>query len=356
MSLVTPAELNALARRAGVEAHDEESESQLARQLSEYISRRREALSAFSLEVDGQPEPTFFHALAHSENTFTSASIKLTNPPPIGPRWDYLRPFGEILLLPDGSAEVYDFGKGGAPRRAMARFMLRERFMPQPRGGPNASARPPRTGLASAKDSATLLRSTGVVPFSVNLLLYFPENRVRIEIDLVDNLVLPDIRAGRLPLNRFVQRSSRISHGIDAFIARGDLSLVASRALEVLVETHGMTSIELSQILGGMTASSNMALETLRARHLASVESPSGTYRAELDAFLGAGRTVPVPEASLPPLANPALRSSVTELLAAADSHAMCPLCGDALPAGARGGILCSKCAAEVGYATPIGR
>jgi hypothetical protein len=173
---------------------------------------------------------------------------------------------------------------------------------------------------------------------------------VRVELDLTEDVIEPDIRAGRLGLDHYVSRSPRISHGVDAFVARGHLPVSASRLLEVLVETHGLTAPEAAATFGGIHEMANTALESLRARRLATFDATHGVYRARLDAFLTSGGGSLNLVEPLPPMAAPALRTSVSELLAAAESRATCPLCGEVLPSGPHG-ILCAKCAAEVGAA-----
>ncbi len=125
------------------------------------------------------------------------------------------------------------------------------------------------------------------------------------------------------------------------------MPLLASRCLAVIVESHGLTALEMTHVFGGVRELVDSALQGLAARGLVTFDRRTGVYRPRLDAFM----PVPVAEPSAPPPdtggANPALRTSVQELLAAADARASCPLCGAPLPSDAKG-ILCDKCAAEV--------
>jgi hypothetical protein len=181
----------------------------------------------------------------------------------------------------------------------------------------------------------------------VAILLYYRDERIGVELDLVRSLLLADIRAGRLATPRRVPRTSRLSWKLDRTIGRGDMPLLAARALTVLVETQGMTAVEMTHIFGGVRETVDSALQGLAARGFASYDRRTGTYRPRLDAFtppplVADGSPAPAPGGS-----NPALRTSVQELIAAADARASCPLCGDPLPPGTKG-ILCARCAAEV--------
>jgi hypothetical protein len=356
MPLASLDDLTALIRRGPTEAPPDAPRELLARRLAEYLPRRREPLARFEVRVDGAPQATFIHALSDDRVAFDSAEISVINPPPPGPRWEYLVPFEKLRFDTDGSVEVSGSNGGRfRPLRAIVRFMYRERFFPSaPSNDPTTHRAFPKSGLGTLGQSAKFIRDSGLVPFSAVALLYFAEQRTRIEFDLIDNLLLPDPRAGRLPVSRFVRRSSRVAHGLDAFLARGELSVAAARALEVLVESHGVTALELAGIFGGIREMANSVLETLRARQLATYERATAIYRARLDAFLAAANRASGSRDPVPLLVNPALRSSVSELLAAADSRATCPLCGDPMPSGPRA-ILCDKCAAEVGYASSLG-
>lgn len=346
------AELHAIAAR-GTPAGTE-PDSGLDRAVEQYLSRRSEPLARLITSVDGRPPAPIIEELARDDVRFETLTVSLADAPPPGPRWDYLLPFRRITFASDSSAEIVLAGDSvdGATQRAIARFMFRDRYVPRvtsaawitPEGEKGQ-----HPGLGTLAQSAKFVRRTSIVPFSVVALLYLPDRRARFEVDFVENVLLPDVRAGRLPVGRYVPRTARISHGFDAFLARGELSTSASRLLEVLVESHGLSAVEVASIVGGIPEMADSALELLRARRLAMFDSTQGVYRARLDAFLSASRGSS--RDPLPPMANPALRTSVSELLAAADSRATCPLCGDALPAGPRG-ILCAKCAAEVGSET----
>ncbi len=207
---------------------------------------------------------------------------------------------------------------------------------------------PVPVGLPSAPSVVEFVRASGIVPFSMEVLLYLPEERLRVEIDLLQNHLLADVRAGRLAATRRVRRTARLAHGLDACVARGDLPLLSARMLEVIFETHGLTSIELAHIFGGLRELTESSLRGLAARHLVSHDPRTGVYRARLDEFVTAtDRTVALREPHPSPT-NPALRASVLELIAAADSRATCPLCGDPLVGNAKA-IVCDRCAAEVG-------
>ncbi|MCI4336482.1 MAG: hypothetical protein L3K17_04715 [Thermoplasmata archaeon] len=349
MASVTPAELQAFASQRAGASHDAYSEAALLRALDEFQASRRPPVAAAQLTVDGTSYPTFYAALDDPQATFARTELALIAPPPPGPAWDWLIPFSRVVFASDGSAEVFPLD-GGEPQRRIARVLRRETYVPRDvasvERSRSRSAPAPRVGLLELAPSAAAVRAAGIVPFGVAILLYGADTRLRLELDLVAGALSPDPRAGRMVVSRRVRRTSRVAHEVDKFLGRGELSVGNARVLEVLVESHGLTPFEVTQIFGGVRESGASALRTLAARGLATLDRQTGVYRPRFEAFRpksgGPERFAPLP--------NPALRTSVMELLAAADSRATCPLCGDPLPAGPRG-ILCARCQIEVGSA-----
>ena len=352
MPLASLDDLQQLARRGAPLFHDEYSERALHQRWEEYLPRRREAVGKFRLTVDGEEFPTFYPAVLDERRSFADVAITLRDPPSDPTAWDYLVPFRSLRLSDDGACRIEPLREGDPTRRAIARFLLLDHFIPRSQLQDTAASRGsvaplPITELAPVQVAVRFLRGTGIVPLSIALLLYQSDLRTRFEIDLTGSEILRDPRAGRLPLTRWVHRPPRVAHAIDAFVARGELSPASARALEILSETHGLNAVEFSHVVGTIREMGKSALDTLVARRLATLDKRTGIYRPRLEAFWGPTERVTPPEKALPPLPNPELRSSVLELLNAADSRATCPLCGDPLPAR-RGAILCDRCQAEV--------
>jgi len=350
MATVPSPEFEALGRALAGDRFDEFSGRALGRAYDEFVARRRTPLAAVELTVNGRPYPSVYAALADATADFTVGELRFVPPFAVDPAWEFVPRAERIVFAADGSADVHPVG-GGAPRRAIARVLLREHFMPRSRAeeeravaGGSRVQLPARVGTLS--QGMTICRAQPVLPFSVALLLYLPEERTRLEIDLVRSTLLADPRAGRLPPARRVPRPSRLAWAVDRVLGQGDLSLTATRALEVLVESNGLSSVELAHIFGGVRELIDSALQGLVAQRLVQVDHRTGIYRARLEAFLPDGGS-PARADESPYAADPTLRTSVQELIAAADARAACPLCGRPLPPGPSS-ILCADCAALV--------
>jgi hypothetical protein len=345
-------ELDNLARRFAGDRHDAYSERALARAYEEFLSRRRTPLAPVVLSADGKEYPHFFALLGDPNASFTNCELRLDPPAEVGPVWEYLRPFERIVLREDGSAELHPVVPG-PPQRAIARMLLCEHYLPRSRSEMDrAASGGPRVDVAgfigTIEQGLSTCRLQSLLPFCVAVLMYLPPERIRYEIDLVRMTLLADPRAGRLATSRRVRRTSRVSWAVDRAVARGDLSLLAARCLEVLVESPGLTAVEVAHVFGGGRELVDSALQGLVARQLVVFDHRTGIYRPRLEVFLP---TTGAPPVSPPPSVagtNPALRTSVQELLAAADARAVCPLCGAPLPAGPKS-LLCDDCAAKVG-------
>lgn len=351
MTDVPLSELDALARRFAGERHDAFSGRALARAYEEFLSRRRTALGPFVLTADGREFANFYELLANPSATFGTGEIRLEPPPSEGPAWEFLRPFERIVLRADGSADLYPLVPG-PPQRAIARVILREHYLPRTRTeeelGASGGTRVKFGGLIGTfEQGLAIARERSLLPFSVAVLLYFPEERIRYELDLVRSNLLPDPRAGRLPVARRVRRTARTSWAVDRALGRGDLSLLTTRCFEVLTESSGMTAVEVAHVFGGVRELVDSALQGLLARQWVTLDRRTGLYRARLDTLLPPPGTATPPAPPVEVVAAPALRTSVQELIAAADARATCPLCGNPLPPGPRE-ILCASCAAKV--------
>jgi hypothetical protein len=347
------AEIDALGRRLAGERFDEFSARVLARAYEEFVARRGTLVAPIELTVDGRSFPSFYAALADPEALFTEGELRVVGGPPAGPEWAYLTPFDRIAFHPDGAADLYPSG-GGPPRRAIARVLLREHFVPRSRveedraaAGGSRVQLPARIGTLA--QGMMICRVQPVLPFEVALLLYLAEERVRYEIDLVRGSLLADPRAGRLTTARRVARPSRLAWAVDRVIGQGDSSLLATRCLEVLVESNGLSSVELAHVFGGVRELVDSALQGLVQRQLVAFDRRTGIYRVRLEAFQPAADGAAPGIASREPV-DPTLRTSVQELLAAADARSTCPLCGKRLPPGPKN-LLCDDCAALVGTA-----
>ncbi|HYA10734.1 MAG TPA: hypothetical protein VEH10_03575 [Thermoplasmata archaeon] len=349
MSTVSSVELEEIARGLAQERFDEHAARGLARAYEEFVGRRRRAVGPVALAVEGRAYSSFYAILADPTVTPRTGELRLERAAGSPADWEFLTPFDRLVFHDDGSAELYG-PDGAAPRRAIARFLLREHYLvrsrrddaPETTGGP----RPRLPGLVGTLEQGTAAcRAVSALPFGVAVLLYLAEERVRYELDLVHSTLLCDPRAGRFAAARRVRRSSRIAWGLDRKLARGHLSLLASRCLEVLVESNGLTVIDLTHVFGGVRELVDSALQTLVQQRYASFDPRTGVYRARIDSFL------PVRGASAaasPAPVRPELRTSVQELIAAADARAACPLCGKPLPPQPHA-LLCDDCAAKVG-------
>jgi hypothetical protein len=351
MANVSPAEIETLGRRLAGDRFDEFSARVLGRAYEEFVAHRKTVLGPMELSVDGTPYPTFYAALADPGAAFAEGEIRLSAMPAPGPEWAFLVPFERIAFHADGAADLYPPG-GGTPRRAIARVLLREHFVPRSRVEEDRAAAggariqlPARIGTLA--QGMTICRAQPVLPFSVAILLYLAEERARYELDLVRTAVLADPRAGRLPAGRRIVRPSRLAWSVDRAIGQGDLSLLATRCLEVLVESNGLSSVELTHVFGGVRELVDSALQGLVQRRLVAFDRRTGIYRARSEVFLPETESRPSDDEPSES-SDPALRTSVQELLAAADARSTCPLCGRPLPSGPST-FLCDACSALVG-------
>jgi hypothetical protein len=351
---VPVSDLDALARRFAGDRHDAFSERALARAYDEFLGRRRTPLAPLALASDGNEYPNFYALLADTNAPLMNLDIRLDPPTGPGPAWEFLRPFERIAVRADGSAELHPLVPG-PPDRAIVRFLLREHYLPRTRKEVELAA----TGgtrvevpgsFASLEQGVATCRVQSLLPFSVAVLIYLPEERVRYEFDLVRSTLLADPRAGRLAPSRRVRRTSRVSWGVDRAVGRGDLPMLAARSLEVLVESQGLTSVELSHVFGGVRELIDSALQGLVSRQLVTFDRRTGIYRPRLEVFLPTSTAVAEPVEPDAGAGNPALRTSVQELITAADARATCPLCGVLLPPGPKM-IVCEDCAVKVGLA-----
>ncbi|MCI4349814.1 MAG: hypothetical protein L3J93_06330 [Thermoplasmata archaeon] len=305
--------------------------------LREYRSQAGPPLSPFSLEVDGRPYTSFLDALDDSSASFRTARLRLSEPPADPESWRFLRPWSSIDLGSDGSAQF--LAPKGAPDRALARFRLVDRYDP----GRGVRMPPQLGGPFPLAAFVAWMRDRSILPLGIVLDLYFPSERIRYPLDLVRGVALPDRRAGRLPEARFVRRPTRVSWELDRRLAGGELSPIAVRTLETLAEVNGASEAELESWVGGSVRES---LKVLTQSHLATQDTAAGTYHLQLEALMRpASRTSSSAGSAV---AGSALREGVTELLAAAEARATCPLCGDLLPPGYTR-LLCAKCEGEVG-------
>lgn len=352
MTDVPRSELDALAKALAPDRYDDYSERALARAYDEFLARRRTPLSPFALSVDGRDFPNLYAVLADPTVGGSTAELRLDPPPPPGPAWEFLLPFSRIVVHEDGAADLHPIALG-PPTRAIARVLLREHYLvrtrPEEARGAAGGGRVQIAGFRSTlADGLATCRVQGLLPFSVALMLYLPEERLHYELDLVRTVLLPDPRAGRLPIARRVRRTSRFAWNLDRVVARPDLPMLAGRCLEVLAESNGLTSVELAHVFGGVRELVDSALQGLVARRLVVFDRRTGVYRIHVEEFLPPGGATPAARAPPAPGADPALRTSVQELLAAADARATCPLCGAPLPAGGPTTILCANCSAQV--------
>ncbi len=345
-------ELEGVARQLAKDRFDEHAARGLGRAFEEYVGRRRRAVGGLEILVDGRPFPTLYAALVDPAATFGSAELRLDRSSGTDAEWEYLVPFSRLVIHDDGSAELFG-AQGEAPRRAIARVLLREHYVVRSRAedAPGAPGSDRGAGVPSLvgtlTQGITICRAAPIVPFEVALLLYLAEERVRYEVDLVHAALLADPRTGRLALARKVRRPARLAWGVDRKIGRGHVSLLAARCLEVLVESNGLTSIELRHVYGGVRELVESALQSLVRQRYATFDPRTGVYRARLEAFLPPS---PAEGVSAAPPVRPELRTSVQELIAAADARAACPLCGQPLPPDPHA-LLCDDCAAKVGLA-----
>jgi hypothetical protein len=347
-------EIDALATQLASGRHDAYSQRALARASEEYLSRRRPPLAHVAISADGKEYPNLYAVIADPDAKFDTGELRLDPVPAPGPSWRFLLPFERITFDRDGSADVHPL-EPGPPIRAIARVLVREHYLLRSQAederGASGGERLELRGLGGTLgESVAACREEAIVPFGAALLVYLPEERFRYEFDVINSSLLPDPRAGRLSPGKRMRRTSRLDWAVDQYLARSDLSLLGVRCLEVLVESPGLTSVELSHVFGGVRELVDSALQGLVQHRLVTFDRRTGMYRARLDAFLPPVDAAGAAHESPAPGADPGLRTSVQELIAAADARATCPLCGSPLPPGPKS-ILCENCAAQVGSA-----
>lgn len=346
MATVSAPELTQTAASLARDGFGPDGARALSEAYDDYLLPRRRPLVPFALRVDGKDYRSFYEALSDPKTEGRTAEFRLGGPVAGGPGWEFLVPFRRILLFEGGAGELVP-GDGGPARRVIVRFLLRDRFaLGTPGSGAPAVPRSPGAtdGFGTLAEEVAACRSAPMLPFAAALLVYLPAERVRYELDLLRSYLLADPRAGRLAPARRVARTARFSWGLDRQIGRGRLSPLAARSLELLAETHGLTAVELASILGTARELVEAALKSDVDRGFATFDRRTARFHAQLEAFLP--RPAPLTAAS--PSADPALRTSVQELIAAAEAKATCPLCGSPI-AGASNKLLCDDCASAVG-------
>lgn len=360
-------DFEALSAFSPKEVHDGFSQKNFRRSLYEYAQRSPAYIARIRWNADGKPVHSLA-ALLRQENPPEKMIILFYEPKQDPQAWEFTTPMAFVAFDAQGggraltfrydahSTTPWDPHDTGTEEPCVVRLSFRESYIPrsirqETEANQGRPPTPPPFELFSIAEMQRFVHATGVVPFRVALHLYTSRTRLRYELDLTHNMVLPDPRSGRFSIEDRVERSSRICHGLDRYVARGALPLLPRRVLELLFESRGLSTPDVSVILGVAPELAKASLESLVGRQLAALDTRSQTFLPLPQVFLTRAeaereqRDEEERKKKGPQSAK--LRESVTELLREVESKAVCPLCEGPLTPGSPE-LLCDDCLAAV--------
>jgi hypothetical protein len=383
----------ALASFAPAGVHDAYSQKSLRQILMAASQRSLPHLAKVHWELDGERLPNITSILSKEG---LKGKIGLVFQQPVMDRvaWEFTTPAAAIAFDPRGAGRIvtfhfdphsltpWDLSDPGTVQPGVVRMSVREAYIPRSmkqeqearRGNPPP---PPPFDLFSMEELSLFVRAHGVVPLRLGVLMYTARARYAYDIDVVRGELVQDARSGRFPVTSAVVRSSRLSHGLDRFVARHELSNVMNRVLELVFESNGLSPNEVSMVLQISEDIALSSLETLASRQLVVLDKRTQTYvplpqaflteseakmelkeeekrQAEAKKKLLAPPEPPAPKESVraptpaAPAAPPAdLKDSIEKLLDMVESHPTCPLCGRRMSGQSRD-LVCRECLKEM--------
>lgn len=274
--------------------HDQFSQKTLRQALMDARGRRLPPLAHFRWELNGRRMPTFADLLLEQE---LSGKVGLIFYQPNMRResWEFTTPVAAMAFEPKGAGKIVTFeydptaitpwnlNDRGTEDPCVVRFSVRESFIPRSikqeqealRGTPPPG---PQFELFSLSEIAKFVRSNGVVPFRVELMVYTSKMRHAYDLDVVNGLLVQDPRSGRFAVTERIKRSPRLYHGLDRYIARREIPPIPSRILEFLFEAPGLNPTDVTVLLGISPELAAASFKTLEERQLCVWDKGTRTY------------------------------------------------------------------------------
>jgi hypothetical protein len=381
----------ALASFSPAGVHDAYSQKNLRQILMAASQRSLPHIAKVRWEFEGQRMSNLGELLAKRS---LKGKIGLVFQQPVMERssWEFTTPAAAIAFDTRGAGRIvtfnfdphsltpWDLSDPGTVYTGVVRLSVREAYIPRSmkqeqearRGNPPPS---PPFDLFSMEELSLFVQAHGVVPLRVGVMMYTARARFAYDIDVIRGELVQDPRSGRFPVAGVVVRSSRVSHGLDRFVARHELSNVMNRVLELIFESNGLTPNEVAMVLQISEDIAHSSLETLAARQLIVLDQKTRGYLPLPQAFLSEveakmelkeeekrraealnAKLEPpeIPRAPLPPptqvthsVTPSELKESVGDLLDMVEAHPTCPLCGRRMTGPSRD-LVCRECLKEM--------
>jgi hypothetical protein len=253
--------------------------------------------------VDGEVHRSVLEALMSAEPG-SEISLSLYHPD-LSENWDYDTPSKSIFIGRKGvgwlehfrydpySFEKWNFNERFKKSQGMVMGHFTHFFVPESikahsaRANEGGDSPPYATRLMPFDELHAEAVSGRMVPFRARLCAYTQEARYAFTVDLLDNCLVQDFRAGKLPPKGRVFRKPLDCLAFDRVFASESLPQHVASALMLVFEREGTTVYDVSQVIGLNEASARNTLQALVARNLAYKQgsAPRENYMIEIDSI-----------------------------------------------------------------------
>ncbi len=214
--------------------------------------------------------------------------------------WDYDLPTKKIVLLGHGLGGVetfhydslkltkWDMSQGVKRSKVMIRGFISEYYYPRSirtksRDSMDQLKRYFIPRLMTLEDLWQVIRSTGVVPFTLKISLYTQQERLTYNMDLVNNRLIRDFRSGVISVKEKMARSPMDNYNFDRILASTDMKEKVKKVFITLYDMKHATASDLSFSFGMTDNMARNCLEAIVSRGYASKEGSAPMEAYEIN-------------------------------------------------------------------------
>ncbi len=292
-----------LLARAPPEMADDYARKQLRSAVLAHRQSPRVPLADVCARVGGDVSACILDALMSVEPG-SDIALSLYHPD-LSENWDYDTPTKAVFVGRKGvgwlehfgydpyTFEKWNFNERFKKSQGMVMGHFTHYFIPETikahaaRSNEGGDVPPHTTRLMPFDELHAEAISGRVIPFRARLCAYTQEARYSFAVDLLDNCLVRDFRATKLPPKGRVFRKPLDCLAFDRVYAAERLPLHVANAFMLIFERAGTTVFDLSHVVGLNEASARNTLQALVSRGLAVKEgsAPRENYLADMDSI-----------------------------------------------------------------------